>query len=134
MPSVQKSCAIKVFTEFNRKSEPTKLTLSIQYVFYQLTGKIENLKIGILKEGFGLNISEPDVDEMVKKAAGQLSSKYGTVIEEVSIPMHSDGKWYVNNFTLEISLSYNNDYVQIQYTEKGTEEGKLPVMSFILWK
>ena len=87
-----------------------------------------------MKEGFGLNISEPDVDEMVKKAAGQLSSKYGTVIEEVSIPMHSDGKWYVNNFTLEISLSCNNDYVQIQYTEKGTEEGKLPVMSFILWK
>ena len=87
-----------------------------------------------MKEGFGLNISEPDVDEMVKKAAGQLSSKYGTVIEEVSIPMHSDGKWYVNNFTLEISLSYNNDYVQIQYTEKGTEEGTLPVMSFILWK
>ena len=87
-----------------------------------------------MKEGFGLNISEPDVDEMVKKAAGQLSSKYGTVIEEVSIPMHSDGKWYVNNFTLEISLSYNNDYVQIQYTEKGTEEGNLPVMSLILWK
>ena len=86
-----------------------------------------------MKEGFGLNVSEPDVDEMVKKAAGQLSSKYGTVIEEVSIPMHSDGKWYVNHFTLEISLSYNN-YVQIQYTEKGTEEGKLPVMSFILWK
>ena len=86
-----------------------------------------------MKEGFGLNISEPDVDEMVKKAAGQLSSKYGTVIEEVSIPMHSDGKWYVNNFTLEISVSYNN-YVQIQYTEKGTEEGKLPVMSLILWK
>ena len=87
-----------------------------------------------MKEGFGLNISESDVDEMVKKAAGQLSSKYGTVIEEVSIPMHSDGKWYVNNFTLEISLSYNNDYVQIQYTEKGTEEGNLPVMSLILWK
>ena len=87
-----------------------------------------------MKEGFGLNISEPDVDEMVKKAAGQLSSKYGTVIEEVSIPMHSDGKWYVNNFTLEISLSYNNDYVQLQYTEKGTEEGNLPVMSLILWE
>ena len=59
-----------------------------------------------------MNVSEPDVDEMVKKAAGQLSSKCGTIIEEVSIPMHSDGKWYVNNFTLEISLSYNNDYVQ----------------------
>ena len=59
-----------------------------------------------------MNISEPDVDEMVKKAAGQLSSKCGTVIEEVSIPMHSDGKWYVKNFTIQITLSYNNDYVQ----------------------
>jgi len=65
-----------------------------------------------LKEGFGLNISEPDVDKMVKEAAGQLSSKCGAVVEEVSIPMHLDGKWYVKNFTIQITLSYNNDYVQ----------------------
>ncbi|KAJ7343095.1 hypothetical protein OS493_040559 [Desmophyllum pertusum] len=31
-----------------------------------LTGKIENLKIGILKEGFGLESSEEDVDKMVE--------------------------------------------------------------------
>ena len=49
---------------------------------YQLTGKIENLKIGILKEGFGLEISEPDVDKMVKEAARQLSRKCGAVVEE----------------------------------------------------
>ena len=63
---------------------------------YQLTGKIENLKIGILKEGFGLEISEPDVDKMVKEAAGQLSRKCGAVVEEVSIPMHSDGKLFAS--------------------------------------
>ena len=58
----------------------------ISHYLYQLTGKIENLKIGILKEGFGLEISEHDVDKMVKEAAGQLSSKCGAVVEEVLIP------------------------------------------------
>ena len=58
---------------------------------YQLTGKIENVKIGILKEGFGLKNSEADVDKMVREAAEQLGSKCGAVVEEVSIPMHSDG-------------------------------------------
>ena len=38
-----------------------------------------------------MEISEPDVDEMVKEAAGQLSSKCGAVVEEVSVPMQSDG-------------------------------------------
>ena len=62
------------------------------FVFvYQLTGKIANVKIGILKEGFGLKNSEADVDKMVREAAEQLCSKCGAVVDEVSIPMHSDG-------------------------------------------
>ena len=56
------------------------------------------MKIGILQEGFGLGNSEADVDKMVKEAAEQLGSKCGAVVEEVSIPMHSDGntffRWY----------------------------------------
>lgn len=56
-----------------------------------LTGKIENMKIGILREGFGLKHSEPDVDRMVKEAAESLGTKCGAVVEEVSIPMHLDG-------------------------------------------
>ena len=66
------------------------LTLSF-YLYDQLTGKIENLKIGILKEGFGLESSEEDVDKMVREAAEQLGSNCGAVVKEVSIPMHSDG-------------------------------------------
>ena len=58
----------------------------------QLTGKIDNLKIGILKEGFGLKNSEADVDKMVREAAEQLGTAGGAVVEEVSVPMHSDGK------------------------------------------
>ena len=49
------------------------------------------MKIGILKEGFGLENSEEDVDKVVKEAAEQLGSECGAVVEEVSIPMHSDG-------------------------------------------
>lgn len=56
-----------------------------------LTGKIDNMKIGILKEGFGLKSSEPDVDKLVKESAELLGTKCGAVVEEVSIPMHSDG-------------------------------------------
>ena len=49
------------------------------------------MKIGILQEGFGLRNSEADVDKMVREAAGQLGTKCGAIVEEVSIPMHSDG-------------------------------------------
>ena len=49
------------------------------------------MKIGILKEGFGLKSSEPDVDKLVKESAELLGTKCGAVVEEVSIPMHSDG-------------------------------------------
>ena len=61
--------------------------------FFQLTEKIENLKIGILKEGFGLKNSEADVDKMVREAAEQLATVGGAVVEEVSVPIHSHGKW-----------------------------------------
>ena len=61
--------------------------------FGQLTGKIDNLKIGILKEGFGLKNSEADVDKMVRDAAEQLGTAGGAIVEEVSVPMHSDGNW-----------------------------------------
>ena len=49
------------------------------------------MKIGILQEGFGLRNSEADVDKMVREAAGQLGTKCGAIVEEVSIPMHCDG-------------------------------------------
>ena len=50
------------------------------------------MKIGILKEGFGLKKSEADVDKMVREAAEQLATVGGAVVEEVSVPIHSHGK------------------------------------------
>ena len=50
------------------------------------------MKIGILKEGFGLKNSEADVDKMVREAAEQLATVGGAVVEDVSVPIHSHGK------------------------------------------
>jgi len=52
-----------------------------------LTGKVQGLRIGVLKEGFGHPNSEPDVDAKVRQGA-ELFRKLGATVEEVSIPMH----------------------------------------------
>ncbi|HMG34949.1 MAG TPA: amidase [Blastocatellia bacterium] len=52
-----------------------------------LEGGVRRMKIAVLKEGFGLPKSEPDVDEKVRGAA-QLLEKLGAVVSEVSIPWH----------------------------------------------
>eukprot|EP00058_Branchiostoma_floridae_P016199 XP_002601687.1 hypothetical protein BRAFLDRAFT_94564 [Branchiostoma floridae] len=56
----------------------------------QLTGDVSGIRVGLLKEGFGLVTSEADVDDMVREAAHKLTSA-GAVVEEVSVPMHRDG-------------------------------------------
>ncbi len=47
----------------------------------------ENLKIGILKEGFNFDNSEPAVDKVVLEAADQFK-KMGATVEPISIPNH----------------------------------------------
>lgn len=56
-----------------------------------LTGDVSDLKIGILKEGFGLENSEAAVDASVRQA-GEQFAKLGAEISEVSIPWHLDGQ------------------------------------------
>lgn len=48
---------------------------------------LAKLRIGVVKEGFGLPNSEKDVDAKVRQAAQRLK-KLGATVEEVSIPMH----------------------------------------------
>lgn len=60
----------------------------------QLTGEISHLRLGLLKEGFSRPQSEPDVDEMVRKGAQRLASEKGASLEDVSVPMHLDCKFY----------------------------------------
>lgn len=48
-----------------------------------------DLTVGILAEGFGLEPSEPVVDEAVRDAVDVLADA-GATVEEVSVPMHAD--------------------------------------------
>ncbi len=48
------------------------------------------LRIGVVKEGFGLSCSEADVDAKVRQAA-EAFRKLGASVDEISIPMHLAG-------------------------------------------
>ncbi len=51
---------------------------------------VGSMRIGVVREGFGLENSEADVDQKVRDAAA-LFAKLGAVVEDVSIPMHLQG-------------------------------------------
>jgi amidase len=50
---------------------------------------VEGLSVGVLTEGFGLDVSDPDVDETVRDTVDELEEA-GVRTEEVSVPLHSD--------------------------------------------
>jgi amidase len=52
-----------------------------------LAGGVRGLRIGIVKEGFRLANSEPEVDAKVM-AGAQLFKKLGASVDEISLPMH----------------------------------------------
>jgi len=49
---------------------------------------LDGLRIGVLREGFGLDSSEPDVDAKVR-AAADLLARLGAKLSETSVPLHS---------------------------------------------
>lgn len=51
------------------------------------------LKIGVVREGFGWEGSEPDVDDAVRRALDVLA-KLGAQVEEISIPIHREALHY----------------------------------------
>ena len=51
---------------------------------------VAGMRIGVLTEGFGHPVSEPDVDQKVREASQRLRA-LGASVEEVSVPMHLDG-------------------------------------------
>ncbi len=66
-----------------------------------LEGGVQDLKIGVLREGFGWpGLSERDVEESVWEAARALGS-FGAEVEEVSVPMHRDGIHIWNGIAVE---------------------------------
>src|ERR1700728_771848 len=51
---------------------------------------VKGLRIGVLKEGFDLHNSEPNVDASVREAAKRFAS-LGAAVEEISLPEHQAG-------------------------------------------
>jgi len=56
-----------------------------------LSRGVSGMRIGVVKEGFGLPNSEPDVDAKVRQAAARFR-ELGAAVEEVSVPMHLQGQ------------------------------------------
>ncbi|MEP9417081.1 amidase [Gordonia sp. VNQ95] len=52
-----------------------------------LDGGVDGLRIGVVTEGFGHEVSQAEVDELVRAAAHGFAT-HGAVVEEVSIPWH----------------------------------------------
>ncbi len=72
--------------------DPRQEPFTPQPYSQMLSGKVDGLRIGILKEGFAYEgISEPDVDASVLNAADHFR-KLGAEVVDVSIPAHRDGQ------------------------------------------
>jgi amidase len=50
--------------------------------------RLDGIRIGVLREGFDLAVSEPDVDEAVRAAVSELAA-LGARVTEVSVPLHA---------------------------------------------
>ena len=51
---------------------------------------VGGMRIGVLKEGFGHSVSEPDVDTKVR-AGAEIFKRLGATVDEISIPAHLKG-------------------------------------------
>lgn len=68
----------------------TALAEGLQYTDALFRSAV-GMRIGVVREGFGLHNSEADVDASVQAAAAVFRDM-GATVEDVSIPMHSMGK------------------------------------------
>ncbi len=69
--------------------------------YTQSLGKgVAGLRIGVVKEGFGWEASEADVDESVRRAVDAIG-RMGARVEEVSIPLHRRAARFLTGVTAE---------------------------------
>ena len=70
--------------------DPRQFAPQVDHYTAALGKGVAGLRIGLLKEGFGLPESEADVDAKVRQAAEHFRT-LGVTIDEISIPMHLKG-------------------------------------------
>ena len=64
--------------------------LRLHHYTESLDRDIQGMRIGVLREGFSHPLSDPGVDQCVRRAADTLA-RLGAQVEEVSIPLHLQG-------------------------------------------
>jgi amidase len=67
--------------------DPRQTEIKVESYMQALGRDLRGLRLGILREGFGLPGSESDVDSAVSRAAQALSG-LGAQVQEVSVPAH----------------------------------------------
>ena len=81
--------------------DPRQSGVRVQPYGQELGHGAHGLRVGLLSEGFGIpETSEPDVDAAVRAAADALAGA-GAEVEDVSVPMHSDGLAIWNAIAME---------------------------------
>jgi amidase len=81
--------------------DPRQVRSTTQPFSEHLDADISGMKVGLVKEGFGIpDVSEPDVDDAVGVAA-RAFEQAGAQTIEVSVPMHADGLAIWNAIALE---------------------------------
>ena len=81
--------------------DPRQAGVSVQPYVEGLDVGADGLRVGVLQEGFGIpGASEPDVDAAVRDGAEALA-RAGAHVEDVSVPMHSDGLAIWNAIAME---------------------------------
>ena len=81
--------------------DPRQKDVKIGDYMNALTGDVQGLKIGVVREAFGWpGLSEDDVDEAVHDAANGFKD-LGADVSEISIPMHRDGIHVWNGIAIE---------------------------------
>ena len=70
--------------------DPRQGEVPVQPYTEALGGGVRGLRIGVVSEGFGLELSEPDVDAAVRKAL-EVFTGLGAHVTDRSIPAHKDG-------------------------------------------
>lgn len=98
--------------------DPRQMQPTTQPYSERLESDISGMRVGLLKEGFGIpDASEPDVDAAVSEAAHVLE-RAGAQTTEVSVPMHADGLAIWNAIALE-----GASYQLVQADAVGTNHG-----------
>jgi amidase len=67
--------------------DPRQVDVKVDAYTKALTGSASGMRIGVVREGFGLPSSEKVVDTLVRRGADRFK-ELGATVSEVSIPMH----------------------------------------------